>query len=258
MKLIFFCILLFVQSFLLAQNCLSKRDFSYINKNPVFEVKKYLKGLYYYSKGNDATNSPSSCLENVVFDLFEVNEFGYDGVCYGNNTDVDQFFIGDASQPDLNNPNRQVVEGDKYGYNYLLHALTFDGFTQFKFTYDKADFYLAQSFSRTEYQREGIYRNGIYADNSFGKSDRIVFENFGFKGGLTYKLTGRHLLDFNGLYMTKAPTLRNSFSNARLNNVITPDITSESIVSADGSYIIRAPKFKGRLTGFYSKIQKFK
>ena len=170
-------------------------------------------------------------------------------------SDVDQFFIGDASQPDLNNPNRQVVEGDKYGYNYLLHALTFDGFTQFKFTYDKADFYLAQSFSRTEYQREGIYRNGIYADNSFGKSDRIVFENFGFKGGLTYKLTGRHLFDFNGLYMTKAPTLRNSFSNARLNNVITPDITSESVVSADGSYIIRAPKFKGRLTGFYSKIQ---
>ena len=170
-------------------------------------------------------------------------------------SDVDQFFTGDAAQPDLNNPNRQVVEGDKYGYNYLLHALTFDGFTQFKFTYDKADFYLAQSFARTEYQREGIYRNGIYANNSFGKSDRIVFENFGFKGGLTYKLSGKHLLDFNGLYMTKAPTLRNTFSNARLSNVITPDITSESIISADGSYIIRAPKFKGRITGFFTKIQ---
>ena len=25
-------------------------------------------------------------------------------------------------------------------------------------TYDKADFYLAQSFSRTEYQREGLYK----------------------------------------------------------------------------------------------------
>lgn len=169
--------------------------------------------------------------------------------------DIDPFFSGDAAQADLNNPNRQVRENEAYGYNYLLHALTFDGFTQFKFNYDKADFYLAQSFSRTEYQREGIFRNGIYANNSFGKSKSVTFENFGFKGGLTYKITGKHLLDFNGVYMTKAPNLRNSFSNARLNNTITPDLKSESIVSADGSYIIRAPKFKARFTGFYSKIK---
>ncbi len=169
--------------------------------------------------------------------------------------DIDPFFTGNGAQPDLNNPNRQVVEGDKYGYNYNLFATTVDGFTQFKFTYDKADFYLAQTFSRSEYQREGLYRNGIYADNSFGKGNKVVFENFGFKGGLTYKLTGRHLLDFNGLYMTQAPNLRNTFSNARLNNNITQDLTSESIVSADASYIIRAPKLKARLTGFYTKIK---
>lgn len=169
--------------------------------------------------------------------------------------DIDPFYSGDAAQADLNNPNRQIGENETYGYNYLLHALTFDGFTQFKFTYDKADFYLAQSFSRTEYQREGLFRNGIYADNSFGKGESITFENFGFKGGLTYKLNGRNYLDFNGLYQTKAPSLRNSFSNARMNNVITPDLKSESIVSADASYILRAPKFKARLTGFYSKIQ---
>ena len=40
-----------------------------------------------------------------------------------------------------------------------------------------------------------------------------------------------------------------------MNNVITPDLTNEKIVSADASYILRAPKFKARLTGFYSKIQ---
>lgn len=169
--------------------------------------------------------------------------------------DIDPFYTGDASQSNLNNPNRQIRENQTYGYNYLLHALTFDGFTQFKFTYDKVDFYLAQNFSRTEYQREGLYRNGIYADNSFGKGKSITFENFGFKGGVTYKLNGKNYFDFNGLYQTKAPSLRNTFSNARLNNVITPDIQSENIASADASYILRAPKFKARLTGFYTKIQ---
>ncbi|MFY8065588.1 MAG: carboxypeptidase-like regulatory domain-containing protein [Flavobacterium sp.] len=168
--------------------------------------------------------------------------------------DVDPFFTGDATQTDLNNPDRQVVEGDAYGYNYDLNAITFDGFTQFKFSYRKVDFYLGQTFSRSEYQREGNYRNGIYANNSFGKSSKAIFENFGFKGGLTYKINGKQFIDINGVYMTKAPNLRNTFSNARLNNNITPDLTSESIMGSDISYIIKAPKFKARLTGFYNKI----
>jgi len=168
--------------------------------------------------------------------------------------DIDPFYTGSQSQSDLNHPNRSVGVGDAYGYKYDLLATTFDGFTQFKFTYKKIDFYLAETFSRSEYQREGLYKNGIYENNSFGKSKSVVFENFGFKGGMTYKASGRSYFDFNGAYYTKAPNLRNTFSNARLNNNITPDIKSESVMSADASYIFKAPKFKARLTGYYSKI----
>jgi hypothetical protein len=170
-------------------------------------------------------------------------------------SDIDPFYTGDQTQSDLNNPNRQIKVGDTYGYNYNLNALVFDAFTQFKFTYKKTDFYLAQSFSRSQYQREGLYRNGIYANTSFGKGTKQIFENFGFKGGFTYKITGQHLLDFNGAYMTKAPNMRNTFANARINNNITPELDSESVTSIDASYVVRTPKFKARLTGFASKVQ---
>jgi len=169
--------------------------------------------------------------------------------------DFDNFYLGDFQQSDLNNPNRQIQVGEDYGYKYNLNADIADAFTQFKFTYDVMDFYLAQTFTRTQYQREGLYRNGLYANNSFGKSDKAIFENFGFKGGATYKLTGRHLFNVNAIYMTKAPSLRNTFPNARLNNIIVPEIESEKITSVDASYIIRAPKLKARLTGFYSTIK---
>ncbi|PKP19176.1 MAG: TonB-dependent receptor [Bacteroidetes bacterium HGW-Bacteroidetes-23] len=169
--------------------------------------------------------------------------------------DYDPFFLGSEQQADLRNPDRSVGVGDRYGYNYILHADVVDAFTQFKFTYDKFDFYLAQNYTRTQYQREGLYQNGIYPESSLGKGAKAIFENFGFKGGFTYKLTGRHLFDFNAIYMTKAPTMRNTFPNARLNNAITNDLKSETISSVDASYIIRAPKFKSRLTGYYSKIQ---
>ncbi|SCY55475.1 carboxypeptidase-like regulatory domain-containing protein [Flavobacterium caeni] len=168
---------------------------------------------------------------------------------------VDPFFVGDEAQFDLNNPNGKVYEGGKAGYNYNLFATTWDAFTQFKFNYRVFDFYLAQTYSRSEYQREGLFRNGHYPNTSFGKGAKISYENFGFKGGLTYKMSGRSFFDLNAVYMTKAPSLRNTFANARNNNAFTPGVTDETVTAGDLSYILRAPKLKARLTAFYSKIQ---
>ena len=158
------------------------------------------------------------------------------------------------TQSDINNPNRQVVEGDTYLYNFNLHALTLDAFTQFKFTYNKVDFYVAQSYTRTQYQREGLYKNGYYPANSFGYGDRISFDNFGLKGGITYKITGKHFFNVNGVYMTKAPTMRNTFTNSRVNDNVVANISNETIGSADASYVIRTAKLKMRLTAYISKI----
>lgn len=169
--------------------------------------------------------------------------------------DYDNFQVGSEQQSDLNNPNRIVFAGDKFAYNYNLLATTYDAFTQFKFVYKKVDFYLGQTFSKSEYQREGLYKNGLYPTNSFGKSNKYSFENFGFKGGLTYKLSGRQYLSFNGVYMTKAPTLRNVFPNARINDNTTIGLSDENITSYDASYIVRMPKFKSRLTAYYANIK---
>ncbi|HEY4627686.1 MAG TPA: carboxypeptidase-like regulatory domain-containing protein, partial [Flavobacterium sp.] len=184
--------------------------------------------------GGGFTKSKSSNFKNLL-DLL--------GGTYFN--DINTFGIDeDEQQSDLNNPARTVTEGDKYGYNYDVNAVKIDAFTQFKFTYDKVDFYLGQSFTRSSYQREGFYKNGYYPDNSLGKSEKKNFDNFGFKGGATYKLTGQHFIDFNGVYMSKAPNTKDVFPNARLSNQITDNITNEMIRSVDFSYIIRMPSLK--------------
>lgn len=169
--------------------------------------------------------------------------------------DVDHFYYDDYAQSDLNNPNRQVVKGDTFGYNYNLHANILDAFTQFRFSYRKADFYLAQSFSRSVYQREGLYRNGLYPVNSFGNSPKIAFENFGFKAGIIYKLTGRHLFIANALRQSRAPSISNTFANARLNNSVMDNIENETLSNIDGSYVLRLQNVKARITGFYTAIE---
>jgi hypothetical protein len=92
--------------------------------------------------------------------------------------------------------------------------------------------------------------------NSFGKSPIIRFENFGFKSGLTWKLSGKQLLLFNGSHASKAPNLRAIFPNSRLNNSIVDGIESETNSSLDANYVYRSPKLKIRLTGYYSQIKK--
>lgn len=169
--------------------------------------------------------------------------------------DVDAFATNiDEAQNDLLNPNRLVKEGDRFRYNYNLFANVLNGYAQAQFKYNKVDFYLSASISNTEYQREGLYQNGGFANNSFGKGEKLSFTGFGTKGGLTYKISGKHLLDFNGGYITRAPSLRNTFSNSRENHNVVPNITEEKITSVDASYIFRSPTVKAKLTGYYTKI----
>lgn len=169
--------------------------------------------------------------------------------------DIDAFYKGNAAQSDLKNPNRQVKKGEAYGYNYIFNATTAEAFTQFKFTYKKIDYFLANSFYYTRYQREGLYQNGLYSTNSLGKSSRLKFENFGIKAGLTYKISGKQSLFFNAAHLTKAPTLRNTFSNSRLNNTTIQGLESEQISSIDANYIFQSPHFKIRLSTYFSLIQ---
>ena len=185
-------------------------------------------------------------------------------------SNVDAF---SQNQLDLLNPDRVAFEGDKFKYHYNLNANEISGFAQAQFKYNKVDFYLAGNITKTDYQREGLYKNGnqitiingVEKDNSYGKGDKLEFTGIGAKAGFTYKITGKHVLDLNAGYITKAPSLRNTYTNSResqdyigyINGVNNPDIniTEEKITSADASYIFRSPIVKARLTGFYTTIE---
>lgn len=171
--------------------------------------------------------------------------------------DVDTFNTGDAAQNDLNNPNRVIGEDDIFKYSYEIDASDYSGFAQAQFSYSKIDFYLGGKVGQTSYQRNGLFRNGSYPDgnDSFGKSEKLDFMTYGAKAGATYKLTGRHAFEVNTAYFTDAPSVRNSFSNSRQSNATVIDLTEETTINIDGSYIFRSPIVKARLTGYYSLLQ---
>ena len=181
------------------------------------------------------------------------------GYSYSN---IDSF---DNLDYNLLSPNSIVSEGDKFKYHYKMNADELSIFTMMNFTFNKLEFYLAGDLTNTTYQRDGIFENEANAGNSAGKGDEINFNGYGVKAGITYKFSGKHILDFNSAFLQKAPSIRNTFTNSRVNhNVVGSDmsglindspITEEKIMSFDANYIFRTPIFTGRLTGFYSEVK---
>ncbi|MFD2551291.1 carboxypeptidase regulatory-like domain-containing protein [Bizionia sediminis] len=166
---------------------------------------------------------------------------------------VDSF---DNYQFDNRNPSRILGEGDKFRYNYNIYADVISGYAQAQFKYSKVDFYLSGGITSTSYQRDGLWEHSNFlGDLSYGKGEKLNFTGIAAKAGFTYKITGKHLIDVNGGYITKAPTIRNTYSNSRDNHNIVDNITEEKITSVDASYIFRSPIVKAKLTGYYTKIE---
>lgn len=208
------------------------------------------------SKINAKIGNNSNFYGGVAFRNVVSNNYAQMRDLLGGNgfTDLDPFATGNAQQNDLNNPNRVVLENEAFQYNYTINAFDIQAFTQFEKSSQKADYFISARVNNAKYSRNGLYKNGTYADNSYGKSETITFTNFSFKGGLTYKITGRHLIEFNAAQVSTPPTIKNSFANARVNNTITPNLKSEVLQTADINYLVRLPKILGRVTAYYAKI----
>lgn len=169
--------------------------------------------------------------------------------------DIDTFEPLPFQDSDLNHPNRSVYVGDKYGYNYSIFSDVLDVFTQFVFTYNQFDFYVAERLNYTSYQRDGLYKNPLYATQSLGKSEPITFNTIGLKGGFTYYISGKHLVQSSIAYYNQAPSIQNTFINPRINNTILPQLKQETIFSIDGSYRFRSSRLQTRLTGYFTEIR---
>ena len=175
--------------------------------------------------------------------------------------DVDQFAERDfqsnpsAGQNDLNHPNRILRAGDKFGYNYDIDIRKATGWIQTNVKFHSIDFFLAAENSYTQFWRTGNVRNGLFPNNSFGKSADQNFYNYAFKAGLTYKITTGNYVFLNGSYQTVAPFFANAYLSVRTRDAVQDNLTSERISSLEAGYVLIAPIVKFRATGYYTEFK---
>lgn len=97
-------------------------------------------------------------------------------------------------------------------------------------------------------------QNGKFTDNSLGKSEKLSFLNYGIKAGLVYKLSGMHYIHADGAYLTKAPDFVNAFVSPRTRNQVVDGLSSETIYSVQGGYVLQSSKVKAILDVFYAQF----
>lgn len=173
--------------------------------------------------------------------------------------DIDQYSERDYPdnstilQNDLNNPNRKVVEGDKFGYNYNVNSLGVNAWVQNMITLPKWDVNYGLNISYTQFQREGKMKNGRAPENSYGKGELHKFDNAGIKIGAAYKLDGRNRFVLHGYYGTKAPLSDRAYVSPRIRDGVVDGLSSERLLSGDVSYVFNYRAIKGSITGFWTE-----
>ncbi|KAA5534854.1 carboxypeptidase-like regulatory domain-containing protein [Taibaiella lutea] len=169
---------------------------------------------------------------------------------------AERTYVGNNSfnQNDLNNPNGIVKTGDKYSYNYKATFTKAFAWGQVLYSQKKIDLFIAARLCRESFQREGLYKNGLFADDSYGLSQKQNFFNYQLKGGLSYKLNGSSYLFVNGGLMTDPPTFDNTFVSPKTRNKIAGMPMVTKIKSIECGYMLHTPRLNGRLTGFATEV----
>lgn len=221
----------------------TKYNFNSTLNTSVTENINFTAGVTYQSQKNHYYKEVDDLLGGEFY--VDVNQFG----------ERDFPTNQGAGQNNLNNPNRIVGVGDKFGYNYDLNIKKGSVWLQGVFKFRKVDIFVATEHSYTSFFRDGKVKSGLFANNSYGKSETQNFYNSGIKGGLTFKIDGRNYIFANGSYGSRAPFFENAFIAPRTRDFVQENLKSEEILSTEVGYVLNAPKLKIRATGYYSQFK---
>ena len=166
--------------------------------------------------------------------------------------DIDAFSNGNQAQNNLLTPNRIVLEGDHFKYNYHLYVRYWNGFFQTEYQNKKWLLNLGISADVNSFQREGNYENGHYPGNlSLGKSQKINNIGYGFKFNSTYQANPKTAFSANLFIKENIPSLQNVFINSRQSNIVNPNIQNELNTAIDLNFNYQYNGISARLSAYW-------
>lgn len=160
----------------------------------------------------------------------------------------------DQLQYDLNHPNAVVGEGDKFGYDYTILTNRVQGWTSYAENFGIVHYMISGRLGYQSMQRNGKMRNGLFANNSYGKSGTADFVEGGIKASGNFNLGGGHTLTLGMGYDSKVPQASVAFVAPEMNNDFVGELHNEHVFSSEIGYQFLNSWLHANISGYYNHI----
>ena len=161
----------------------------------------------------------------------------------------------DEIQYDLNHRNAVVREGDRFGYDYDLLVNNTKAWTSFSHNWGILHYTVAGKIGYTWMQRDGKMRNGLAANNSYGKSGIAHFLDGGVKLGTSWNLGRGNTLTVGAGYEWRAPQARTAFASPEINNDYVTNLKNEKVFSSEIGYQFQNSWLHANINAYYSYLK---
>jgi len=159
-----------------------------------------------------------------------------------------------VKQNNLNAMNQPIKVNDRFGYDYSLNVLSSTLWQQLEYTGKHLDYFIGTHLVYRLYWREGFMRNGKFPAISQGQSIRIQYINPASKGGVIFKINGRHFITTSMAWSKNAPTPVTCFPSPSTRNTVL-NLKSDTRLQLETAYEWRIPGLRGRITLYSAEWQ---
>ncbi len=159
-----------------------------------------------------------------------------------------------ATQNNLLVQNQLVKVGDKYGYEYFLNILQASAWAQAQYSLEQISFFGSLKATFNSYDRDGKTKNGIFPNESYGKSDAHNFLGLAAKGGVRYQPNARNIFFANVGFAQDAPNIHNVFISEITRNTTIDNPKLQNTVAVEGGYQYKTTRLTATLTGYLTDI----
>ena len=168
---------------------------------------------------------------------------------YGSNSPNVFYDMNEGTSP------KEVKVGDTFGYDYRILVNKAQAWASYAKDFTYTHFFAAGRLAGTTMQRDGKMRNGMAADNSYGKSGTAKFLDGGLKSGISVTLPYGQAVTLGVGYEWKTPAPRTAFAAAQINNDFVKDLKQEKIASAEFGYQWKNSLLSLNLNAYYAEMK---
>ena len=173
--------------------------------------------------------------------------------------DLDSYSLSDYGsnsvevQNDVDNPNRSIKEGDKFGYNYLIQVEKLKAFATNTWKVGNLTANYGADVEGTFMERYGKMRNGRAVDYSKGSSGWAKFLGGGGKLNLQYKIATSFIY-VGGSVESQAPLAYNAFVAPRVHNNFVDNLKNEWHWNVEAGYQWYFGPVSGKVSAYYTRL----